>query len=75
MSIILESPSYYHRGTEQKLRMHARKLVALSLPSSMQQIPKLGSTPYFLPRAFNFNSSFQKAYIFNHFLNSDRWMT
>ena len=39
--------------TEQKLRTHAQKLVNLRPPSSLQQILKLGNTPYFLPRALN----------------------
>ena len=40
--------------TEQKLRMHARKVVTLSHPSSLEQIPKLDNTPYFLSRALNY---------------------
>ena len=41
------------RLTEQKPRTHARKFVTLSPPSSLQQIPKLGNTSYFLPWALN----------------------
>ena len=39
--------------TEQKLRMYARKVVALSPPSSLQQIMKLGNILYLLPKALN----------------------
>ena len=39
--------------TGQKLRTHAWKLVAVSRPSSLQQIPKLGNTWSSLPWALN----------------------
>ena len=39
--------------TEQKLCTHAQKVVTLSPPSSLQQIAKLGNTPYFLSKTLN----------------------
>ena len=58
-------------ATEQKLRTHARKLVTLSPLSSLQQIPKLSNTLYFFLGPKTLDLSFQKAYMFKHFLNSD----
>ena len=60
--------------TEQKLRTHARKLITLRHPSSLQQIPTLGNTSYFLHRASNSWFATSKS-LFKHFHISDWSMT
>ena len=54
-----------------ELRTHARKLVTLNSLSSLQQIPKLGNTLYFLPRGLELLTyHFKKLICPNHMVQT-----